>query len=301
MRLLSWNSARSLHPCQPWSYAFTSCQTSARHGAHDLDLIQTVKMKTSILTVALPVAMCISSDHAMAQQLIEDYLHYIPLDYPRLTTQTDASAQFHLFGDKDSPDFTDVSPRDGIDDSRNRVLLALATRFGPFMVQNTYSAPVDFKQLMRMRPVFNMHIDTWDLAFGPELVGRETINMNEVGSEPCLTSNSSSADCRVVEILDRYDPESHPAASERSGSVGVNRDRFEAIYFDMPGNDPESWKSHYENPVNNEVRDEFREAVRTYVHPFIHGIRGGDGSIAGYEFYLQYWFYYPLNGRRQQP
>ena len=252
-------------------------------------------MTRSISAVLTTAALTVSSSTVLAQQPIEDYLHYIPLDYPRLTTQTDASAQFHLFGDRRAASFVDTSPRDGIDDRRNRVLMSLATRSGPFMVQNTYSAPVDFRRLMRMTPVFNMNIDTWDLAFGPELVGRETVNMNAVGSEPCLTSNTGSADCRVVDIMRRYDPESHIASDERSGSVRVDTDRFEAIYFDMPGTDPASWRSHYENPVNREVREEFRRAVRAYVHPFIHAIKGEDGSVSGYEFYLQYWFYYPLN------
>ena len=65
-----------------------------------------------------------------AQDIPQDeYLNYMPLDYRRIVRQTDASAAFHLYGNRDDPDFRDENPRDGVDDARGRLFHELGVRF----------------------------------------------------------------------------------------------------------------------------------------------------------------------------
>lgn len=230
----------------------------------------------------------------------EEYLRFVPLAYPRLTRQTDASISFRLFGDPNAPGYRDVAPADGIDDNRHATLDAISRRFAPFLVQNTYSAPMDFTRLMQRQPVFTLYVDTWDLAAGRQLVDRETVDFNSLGQARCSGDvtgsqprNESSADCKVVALMDRFDPENPIAATERATAVGTDADQVTVLFFDMPGNDPASWKEVYLNPVTNQLRSEFHDALKIYAHPFIAAVpAAGPGR---YEFIIQYWFYYPLN------
>lgn len=230
----------------------------------------------------------------------DDYLRFVPLEYPRLTRQTEASHVFHLYGDPLAPTYRDVDPVDGMDDARHATLHALSRRFAPFLVQNTYSAPMDFTRLMHRQPAFPLYVDTWDLAAGRQLVRRETLDFNTLGRARCAGDvmgsqprDDSSADCRVVQLLDRFDPDRPAAALERASAVDVRNDRVTILYFDLPGHDPASWREEYVNSVAPQLRTEFQDALKIYAHPFIAEV-GGEGS-GRYEFVLQYWFYYPLN------
>ena len=232
----------------------------------------------------------------------QEYLHYVPLQYPRLSRAAAGSERFQLYGDRSSPVYSDAAPIDGIDDSRGEVLKALALRFAPFMVQNTFSIPMDFKQLMSREPTFNLYIDTWDMAHGMRLVERETLDFNSLGQAGCPSDRAStvrfdprSADCRILELMQEFDPEVPRGAIERAQAVNLNSDRLKVLFFDMPGYDPQSWKAVYENPVTEQLRTEFHEAIKIYAHPFINEVVDANGLVAGYEFILQYWFYYPLN------
>jgi len=232
-----------------------------------------------------------------AQEITDsNYLRYVPLEYPRLTRQTDASVLLHLWGDTASATYRDADPRDGVDDTRMSHLQALAVRFSPFLVQNTYSAPQDVVALMRMQPAFNLVVDTWNLAHGQELIDRATINFNALG-EPCEWEGSGgrggyvSADCRVLELLDEFDPENPTTPLGAIQAVDLESDPFKVLYFDMPGKDEDSWKEVYRNPVTSQLRVEYRDKIKIYAHPFV--ATAGEGN--GYEFVIQYWFYYPLN------
>jgi hypothetical protein len=178
----------------------------------------------------------------------------------------------------------------------------VAQRFAPFMVQNTFSIPMDFKKLMRRTPTFNLHIDTWDVAHGQQLVGRETIDLNSLGEARCPSDGASalpfdpaSADCRLLQTLAEFDPEGPPDGIARTTAVDVRTDRFKVLYFDLPGHDPETWKATYVNPVTDQLLAEYQNAIKVYAHPFIHEIYDTQGQVQGYEFVIQYWFYYPLN------
>jgi len=232
----------------------------------------------------------------------DEYLRYVPLEYPRLTRQTPASAELHLFGDRSLPAYRDVDPVDGIDDRRGRVLQELSQRFAPFLVQNTFSIPMDVKKLMRRESAFPLTIDTWELAGGGALVASEEIDMNRLGRASCPgdtvaspPTDPASADCRLVALLDEFDPvdPTEPRATVRP--VDVGSDRFRVLFFDMPGYDPASWKGIYVNPTTKRLAAEFHESVKIYAHPFLEARRDAAGDVLGYELLIQYWFYYPLN------
>lgn len=90
----------------------------------------------------------------------DHYITSIPLGYPKVYRQSNASRDFHLYGDKESADYRDVSPADGIDDRRNRRFLDLATRFAPYAVLNSTSLPMDFKRFAEQKVSFPLRIDT---------------------------------------------------------------------------------------------------------------------------------------------
>jgi hypothetical protein len=247
-------------------------------------------------TVLLPVAL-----HAQGIPRAE-YLHYVPLEPPRLTREAPASAYFHLFGDAAAADYRDVHPRDGIDDRRHAVLQAIAQRFAPFLVQNTASMPLDFKRFWRTHPAFPMQIDTWDLAAGRQLIASESIDMNTLGTWACQGEASAAPygepdtdDCRLVALLEAFDPYAPSALLSRVTATPTNRDQVTVMYFDMPGDDEASWKAAWVNPSTDRLRKEYQGLTRVYVHPFIHEYLGEDGEPAGYDVVLQYWFYYPIN------
>jgi len=46
----------------------------------------------------------------------EDYITYMPLTYPKIKKQTDASEKLHLYGNRSASSYRDINPVDGIDD-----------------------------------------------------------------------------------------------------------------------------------------------------------------------------------------
>ncbi|MBE0591467.1 MAG: hypothetical protein IH616_03585, partial [Gemmatimonadales bacterium] len=205
----------------------------------------------------------------------QEYLRYVPLEPPRLTQEAPASARFQLFGHPDDPDYRDEAPRDGIDDRRHEVLQALTTRFAPFMVQNTFSIPLDFKRFWLSQHTFPLHIDTWELAFGRQLVKAETLDMNALGQASCPGDAVDtpprvvdSPDCRLVTLLDAFDPHEPRTTLSRVTAVPIDRDQVTVMYFDMPGYDEATWKEAWVNPSTNRLRKEYQEFVKIYAHPF---------------------------------
>ena len=64
-----------------------------------------------------------------------EYVTYRPREIVLPVQATPANRQFHLFGDSEAPGYRDEAPRDGIDDTRERWLRALAVRFSPWMAE----------------------------------------------------------------------------------------------------------------------------------------------------------------------
>ena len=256
-----------------------------------------------LVTLTTVTALGVPGPMMVAQGIPKhEYLRYVPLEPPRLTKQAPASARLHLFGDRNDPGYRDEAPRDGIDDSRGEVLQNLAMRFAPFLVQNTFSVPLDFKAFWRSRKTFLLHIDTWELARGRQLSDTETLDMNSLGRSSCpgdavrmQPRDPTSPDCRLVELLEDFDPYQPTATLSRVTAIPIDRDQVTVMYFDMPGYDEASWKAAWVNPSTNRLRQEHQPFLKIYAHPFIHEESPEERAPGGYEFVIQYWFYYGLN------
>jgi hypothetical protein len=230
---------------------------------------------------------------AEAQQIPRsEYLRYVPLEVPRIIRQTPASERLHLYGDRESADYVDVEPVDGIDDRRHRVLEELAVRFAPFLVQNSEAIPMDHKKVWGGS--YPLHVDTWNTAMGLDLIRQETVSWMEISDEPCNGYNPLADDCRLLELLRKYNPEDPLYAAEHTGAQAAKSKPFEALWVDMPGTDPKSWKDYWRNNFSRRLRSEYRELMKTYVHPFLEDVQGPDGR-QGVQLVLQYWFFYPYN------
>lgn len=221
-----------------------------------------------------------------------DYLRYVPLEVPRIISQTEASERLHLYGDPEAADYEDRAPRDGVDDRRHEVLQELAVRFAPFLVQNSEGIPMDHKTVWG--GPYPLNVDTWNTAMGLDLIRQETVHWMEVAADPCHDANPTSDDCRLLELLQKYDPDDPLYAAEHTGAQDARYKPFEVLWIDMPGHDPESWKEHWRNKFSRRLRSEYRDLMKTYVHPFLEDVRGPEGN-AGVQLVLQYWFFYPYN------
>jgi hypothetical protein len=229
----------------------------------------------------------------------QEYIRFVPLEYPRIVRETEASVRLHLYGDRSSPGYRDVDPRDGIDDERGRVLEALAYRFAPFLVQNTATVPMDHRRFMDRLRSWPIYVDTWDLVRSPELVHEERIDLAEVTREPCPhwrpADAGASADCRLLALLDEFDPDNPVHYRALSNAREADADPFKVMYMNPPGEGEESWKAEYTNAHSNTLPDHYRDWVKAFVHPFIHEVRSEAEGTSSYELVLQYWFYYPSN------
>ena len=174
----------------------------------------------AIMGLLFPVA----CSHAQAIPR-DRYLTYVPLDYPSLVSQTEASSSFHLFGDSEDPGYRDVAPLDGIDDRRQELLKGLGARFGPIMILNTTNLPMDFRRFMESSRSFNLHVDNWSRTGNPKvLLGSRTIDLTRLADDPCGADprgTDPAGDCLLLDLLDRFDPRDpdYSALDARSSNV----------------------------------------------------------------------------------
>jgi hypothetical protein len=268
-------------------------------------------MKHGILITALVSSFLIPLTEASAQEIPRDeYLTYVPLTYPRLVQQTVATDGLDLYGDRQNPAYRDVNPVDGIDDDRYQVLLSLAVRFAPYLVQNTSNIPTNFDVYIDNSSSFALHLDTWDITGEvSKLTRTEGINFSVLGRAACEASapgrggdaqrvptmEGEIEDCKLVELLSRFSPWGGEESGFDRPLVRQRPDTFTVMFFDFPGEGPKSWKKGYE-PEYETSSEETRKAFpHVYVHPFLELAREDGGSPAGYELVLQYWFFYPSN------
>lgn len=213
-----------------------------------------------------------------AQEIPRDsYLHYLPLSYPKLMPQTAASAELHLYGDPTAPSYCDLDPVDGVDDDRQHVLQALAVRFAPYLVQNTASVPVDFRQFVANRDAFALHVDTWDVGDKtPSLVDRDAVNLSLLGQAECdrnAVAGPAREDCKMLALLSLFSPGGE-VARDHGSRVRMRPELFRVLYFDFPGEGPSTWKRVYEEEYlrTDPVR---RNAFPTCLRPPLHSHRLG--------------------------
>jgi hypothetical protein len=250
----------------------------------------------SALILALISLLAVCTDRSVlgqAHSTQKSYIGQVPLEYPRLVRQTDASLKLHLFGDREAPGYRDTSPVDGIDDSLGRVLHDLAVRFAPIMVQHTVAIPMDFRLWTEGSRTFPLHVDTWEVSqHDAELISAEAIDLTRLGGSGRCHDGSELPDCRLVALLRDLHPDQPTDPRNRTLADAPNDTRFKILYFDFPGHSEPTWKETYEDDFTGELRAQYRRP-RVFVHPFIHDAEGGGPNR--YEIVLQYWFFYPFN------
>jgi hypothetical protein len=258
----------------------------------------------------LSLAVSVGSPRPLQSQPIprDEYIRFVPLEVPRVIRATPTSERLHLYGNPDDPDYRDVSPLDGMDDRRFEILEDLSIRFAPFLVQNTWGAPMDINMFRDDGMAMRLNVDTWNLMTRPKsLSSTEEVPFFPVAPVPCTgpvdidmdlsaieIGRLRNADCRVQQLMEEYDPFLPATALLRAEAKELFDDWFQVLWLDYPGRGPKEWREIFENPVNETLREEWRGAVKIYSHPFLREVVGAGGP-EGYEFILQYWFFYPTN------
>ena len=255
---------------------------------------------TMLVLVTVGVVQLLVGLNAQGQEIPRDeYLRYIPLKYPTIVHQTDASAEMDLFGDLDDQEYRDMDPVDGIDDHRHKVLLDLAVRFAPYLVLNSTMIPMDFRLFMEREEVFRLFIDKWNVSIDPpKLVGSEEIDWQTL-SRPTSEAGFRAVDVdisdrRLLSLLETFDPFA-PGAAYRSGAVAPEGAEHQVMFFDFPGASEETWKQEYVNQISETLPQSYEGFAKVFVHPFVESVRSSVTGHPGYAFVLQYWFFYPYN------
>jgi len=246
-------------------------------------------MKSPIISSVF--SFCISFSLLMPSGLAQtiskkNYIKYLPLCFPQIMRQLTASdsAHFDLYGQNLRP-FIDEEPKDGFHDLRYNRLKEICDRFSPILFKNTpYSIPMDFKVFTNeLTPL--LYIDEWDLLKGTKMIGEETINFTPVDfSNSTNQSNVIKDDEKLKRLIEEFHPDSSRLKSF-----------FKVLYFDFPGQDQKSWKKEYHNVFSNDLPYKYKKFSKIYAHPFIHTVKSIEGETQGYEFVIQYWFFYPFN------
>ncbi|UCC47621.1 MAG: hypothetical protein JSV41_08980, partial [Gemmatimonadota bacterium] len=259
-------------------------------------------MKRSLVVWGIAVASGGALSESLQAQAIprDEYLKYIPLEYPSMVRQTKASAAFNLYGDMADPGYRDVAPADGIDDRGHQVLLDLSVRFAPYMVMNTTAIPMSWRRFMEQGAPFPLYVDTWDVSGAkPELIGTDEIDLASLLDRPCDPLSAQPMgrvpDCRLLALLEEFDPLA-PGPAYQRGATTAEHDGFKVMFFDFPGEDPKSWRAEYEDNFSGRLPRAYEDFAKVYSHPFVIEVRSDEtGDVLGYEFVLQYWFFYPFN------
>jgi len=254
----------------------------------------------SLIVVSTLALLAIVAAPATAQQIPRpDYLRYVPLEYKRIVRQTPASVQFQLYGDREAPGYVDQSPKDGVDDSRGELLHALGVRFAPYLIQNTTDLPMDFKRFWDQRGSFPIFVDTFDIASDrPRVVGTRSIDLPNITRAPCADPETASGpqdDCALLRLLREFDPVAPQNPRAGGGPIDIDSDEFKVMFFDFPGEGPESWKREYRNLYSQHLPRSYSGFAKVYVHPFVATVASATAGTIGYELVLQYWFFYPTN------
>lgn len=161
----------------------------------------------------------------------ENYYSYVPA-MPKLVTQTAASAQLNLYGDKNGGSYSDADAN-GIDDRRQLQLQNIADRFSPVLRRNNFSFPRDFKRVLGERDI--LFVDTWRAG---RYVKSEEIRLGwSAASRASGDAESQAALQAIVAATDPLKPD------ERFIAPDNYEERI--LFVDYPGHDPASWRAAY--------------------------------------------------------
>jgi hypothetical protein len=202
----------------------------------------------------------------------QNYYRFVP-SMPKLVGQTRASEQFSLYGDWNHSSYRDADVN-GIDDTRQQTLAAIARRFSPILRRNNFSFPRNFRRIHGQNDL--LMIDTWQRG---ERIATDTI---------CLGWHIDADDnehqplhAALDAVIRKYDPYLTEARF-------VSPDIYEStvLYVDFPGSNPVTWREAY--------RDADPGEATVYTHFFIHE---DEASTEERRFQLvaQHWFFYPFN------
>jgi hypothetical protein len=238
-----------------------------------------IKAMKFILLLAIGLTLSLSAKEIPRNE----YIKYLPITYPKIMSQTEANKTFYLYGNKTDPNYQDVDPVDGIDDQRCRVLENIAVRFAPYLVQNTTDAPMDFKYFAEKPHSLPLNTDTWDIS-------QEIPRLNQ-----SYSVNFRSDDSQLLSLIHEFHPDRSMNHSLLDNKRIPGVEFFKVLYFDFPGQDEKSWERKYEMEVLKRKIKKAQSFVKTYVHMFISDESAKSVNTVGYEFVIQYWFFYPHN------
>ena len=232
------------------------------------------------LAVIATVASCLVPEVALAQDMPkEEYYQYVPLSYTRPVRQAAGSAALNLYGDVTDPSYVDENPVDGIDDRRHDGLKRMGVRFAPYLVLNTTAFPMDWRKFMDGRSSFPLFVDTWNQAVeGGELMREEQVDWlslpeNACPDAPDSAQRSNLDDCRLLTLLQEFDPEDPQSEYYQTRAIDPQVDPFKVLYWNFPGHDEASWTAEYRDPVSEELPQKYWSFPKTYLHPFIEEVR----------------------------
>lgn len=243
-----------------------------------------------------PLLTILFSISSFAQEIPRDqYLKYIPLHYPSLVEQTAANDELNLYGDRADSRYRDNHPKNGIDDSRDRLFEALSVRFAPLIVRNAAAFPMDFRKMLEIQKTTALHVDRWNLSSAsPFLDESSTIDLSTPNPKPC-SEEPGGEDCKLLNLIRELYP-NHPTDPFLSRTTRPpDHSLFSVLYFNFKGDSPDSWKATYQNPISGEIRDQYNSIQKTYLHPFLSKTSLPSDVEKTYDFVLQYWFFYPFN------
>lgn len=247
---------------------------------------------------AVALVYSVTGQRAAAQQIPKpDYVTFLPREVVLPVQATEGNRQFRLFGDSAAPGYRDQEPRDGIDDRRGRWLRALAIRFAPWMVRNSVDFPMNFRRFVEGGAWSTLFVDAFDLSRShPRVFATEAIDFDLLAGSACTPGGAREAadttpDCRLLRLVERFAPGASPLASPPRPDF----DPRYVLYFDFPGEDPESWNQEFEGRVHGSIARKYVGYAKSFVHPFISEVRGASFEQPRYELVLQYWFFYPYN------
>lgn len=200
---------------------------------------------------------------AGAQVSSDHYIELVP-PAPLIVAARGATDRHAVYGNDRDPGYRDVAPADGIDDVQALRLGMIADRFAPILHRSNFSVPRNFKDALAPRALI---ADRW---LNGRLVRRDSV-----------TFDGSAADDRsLLELLAEIGPRRSMTPIAQPGR------RAETIaYFDFPGRDERSWRTHYGASA---------QRPHTYVHFFVDEDLDTTRSNR-FGVVAQYWFFYPFN------
>ena len=224
-------------------------------------------------SLSMLVMFAAPGSRAASAQPIRDYYGHLP-NAPRIVGHAPASARLGLYGDPARPGFVDHEPADGIDDRRAARLLDIAARFAPILRRNAILVPRLVWDVLGDSAV--LEVDTF--------VGARRVQRDAIGIDARPTQDSSgrsAADAKLAALVEELDPCRLVSATQPpAGSPD------KVLYFDLPGDDEESWRAFHE------ARG--RSGSRIYAHFLIdEDTLATDGRR--YMLAVQFIFLYPFN------